>query len=106
MAVLRSGSQPPDLVLLDLNLPKKSGRQVLTEIKADPVLRRIPVIVLTTSAAEEDVVHAYSNYVNAYVRKPLGFAELVDAMRAIENFWVGVVTLPPRLPGGVSPSTG
>ncbi len=62
--------------------------------------------MLTTSAAEEDVVHAYSNYVNAYVRKPLGFAELVDAMRAIENFWVGVVTLPPRLPGGVSPSTG
>jgi chemotaxis family two-component system response regulator Rcp1 len=97
MAALRSGDKHPDLVLLDLNLPKKDGRQVLAEIKTDPELRMIPVIVLTTSAAEEDVIHAYSNYVNAYVRKPVGFAELVDAMRRIEDFWVGVVTLPPRL---------
>ncbi len=96
MALLRGSDHHPDLVLLDLNLPKKDGRKVLAEIKADPDLRRIPVIVLTNSAAEEDIVHAYSNYVNAYVRKPVGFAELVDAMRKIEDFWFGVVTLPAR----------
>ena len=86
----------PDLVFLDLNLPKKDGRQVLTEIKADPSLRRIPVIVLTTSAAEQDVLDAYDEHVNAYVRKPLGFAALVDVFRSIEDFWLGSVLLPPR----------
>lgn len=97
MEVLRDPARPrPDIVLLDLNLPRKDGRQVLAEMKAEPVLRRVPVIVLTTSAAETDVLHAYDNYVNAYVRKPLGFSELVDALRSIEDFWVGVVTLPTR----------
>ncbi|MDX6448893.1 MAG: hypothetical protein QOD08_1356 [Gaiellaceae bacterium] len=88
----------PDLVFLDLNLPKKDGRQVLTEIKADPSLRRIPVIVLTTSAAEQDVLDAYDEHVNAYVRKPLGFAALLDVFRSIEDFWLGSVLLPPRKP--------
>ena len=93
----RPDAERPDIVLLDLNLPRKNGGQVLEEIKADPRMRQLPVIVLTTSAAEEDVTHAYDNYVNAYVRKPVGFAELVDAMRSVEDFWFGIVTLPPRV---------
>jgi two-component system, chemotaxis family, response regulator Rcp1 len=86
----------PDLVLLDLNLPKKDGRQVLAELKADPRLRRIPVIVLTTSAAERDVLHAYDTHVNAYVRKPVGYAALLDVVRSIQAFWIGAALLPPR----------
>jgi CheY-like chemotaxis protein len=86
----------PDLVLLDLNLPKKDGRQVLVELKADPKLRRIPVIVLTTSAAERDVLHAYDTYVNAYVRKPVGYAALLEVARSIKAFWIGAALLPPR----------
>lgn len=97
----------PDLVLLDLNLPKKDGRQVLAEIKADPNLRRIPVIVLTTSAADQDVAQAYDRHANAYVRKPVGYTALLDVVRSIEHFWVGAVQLPPREPaealiGGVA----
>jgi chemotaxis family two-component system response regulator Rcp1 len=93
----RFGDAPvPDLVLLDLNLPKKDGRQVLAEIKADPVLRRIPVIVLTTSAAAPDVLHAYDTYVNAYIRKPVGYTALLDVVRSIQDFWIGAVLLPPR----------
>jgi CheY-like chemotaxis protein len=97
----------PDLVLLDLNLPKKDGRQVLAEIKADPSLRRIPVIVLTTSAADQDVAQAYDRHANAYVRKPVGYTPLLDVVRSIEHFWVGAVQLPPREPaealiGGVA----
>jgi CheY-like chemotaxis protein len=88
----------PDLVLLDLNLPKKDGRQILTEIKSDPELRRIPVIVLTTSAAERDVLHAYDTHVNAYVRKPVGYTGLLDVVRAIQDFWMGAALLPPREP--------
>jgi chemotaxis family two-component system response regulator Rcp1 len=86
----------PDLVLLDLNLPKKDGRQVLAEIKAHPDLRRIPVIVLTTSASARDVQRAYDDHANAYVRKPLGYAALLDVVRSIEDFWIGHVLLPPR----------
>ena len=86
----------PDLVLLDLNLPKKDGRQVLVELKADPRLRRIPVIVLTTSAAAPDVLHAYDTHVNAYVRKPVGYAALLDVVRSIQAFWIGSALLPPR----------
>ena len=97
----------PDLILLDLNLPKKDGRQVLAEIKADPSLRRIPVIVLTTSAADQDVAQAYDRHANAYVRKPVGYTALLDVVRSIEHFWVGAVQLPPREPaealiGGVA----
>jgi chemotaxis family two-component system response regulator Rcp1 len=84
----------PDIVLLDLNLPKKHGRQVLDEIKADPILRRIPVIVLTTSAAATDVLHAYDAHVNAYVRKPVGYTALLDVVRSITDFWFNVVLLP------------
>jgi two-component system, chemotaxis family, response regulator Rcp1 len=86
----------PDLVLLDLNLPKKDGREVLAEIKQDPELRRIPVIVLTTSAAERDLRDAYGHHANAYVRKPVGFTGLMEVAKAIESFWIGVVSLPPR----------
>jgi CheY-like chemotaxis protein len=88
----------PDLVLLDLNLPKKDGRRVLVDIKADPKLRRIPVIVLTTSAAERDVLHAYDQHVNAYVRKPVGYVALLEVVRAIQEFWIGAALLPPREP--------
>jgi CheY-like chemotaxis protein len=88
----------PDLVLLDLNLPKKDGREVLAEIKSDPKLCRIPVIVLTTSAAEHDVLHAYDKHVNAYIRKPVGFTALLDVFRTIEDFWIGPVLLPPSDP--------
>jgi CheY-like chemotaxis protein len=84
----------PDLVLLDLNLPKKDGRQVLAEIKADPVLRSIPVIVLTTSAAAPDVRYAYDAHVNAYIRKPVGYTALLDVVRSIKDFWLRVVLLP------------
>jgi len=88
----------PGLVLLDLNLPKKDGRQVLAEIKADPELRRIPVIVLTTSASAQDIFHAYDKHANAYVRKPVGYAALLEVARSLEDFWLGAVLLPPREP--------
>ena len=78
------------------HLPKKDGRRVLVDIKADPKLRRIPVIVLTTSAAERDVLNAYDLHVNAYVRKPVGYLALLDVVRAIQEFWIGAVLLPPR----------
>jgi CheY-like chemotaxis protein len=84
----------PDLVLLDLNLPKKDGRQVLVEVKGDRTLRRIPVIVLTTSAAHRDVLHAYDTHANAYVRKPVGYVALLDVVRSIQDFWVGAALLP------------
>jgi two-component system, chemotaxis family, response regulator Rcp1 len=85
----------PDLVLLDLNLPRKDGREVLTEIKGDPDLRRIPVIVLTTSSSDRDVLGAYDAHVNAYLRKPVNFEQLVEVVHVIDDFWFGVVTLPP-----------
>lgn len=98
MTYLRPNGAPgfrrPDLVLLDLNLPGKDGREVLDEIKSDPDLRRIPVVVLTTSAEERDVHRAYDSHVNAYVTKPLKFSEFVDAVRAIESFWLGIVKYP------------
>ena len=84
----------PDLVLLDLNMPRKDGREVLREVKTDPNLRRIPVVVLTTSGEDQDVLRAYDEHVNAYVRKPLGFDAMVKVARQIEGFWVGIVRLP------------
>jgi CheY-like chemotaxis protein len=84
----------PDLILLDLNLPRKSGREVLAEIKADPALKTIPVVVLTTSRAEEDVWKAYDLHANCYVVKPLDFATFVQAVQSIRHFWLSVVTLP------------
>ena len=86
----------PDLVLLDLNLPRRNGREVLSDIKGDPVLRRIPVVILTTSDAEEDVIAAYDLHANAYVRKPVDFEQFVSAVRAIDDFFITVVRLPPR----------
>jgi CheY-like chemotaxis protein len=89
-------SPRPDLILLDLNLPRKSGQEVLAELKADEDLKSIPVVILTTSKAEEDVVKTYGLHANCYVTKPVGFTSFVDVVHAIERFWFGVVTLPPR----------
>lgn len=86
----------PDLILLDLNLPKKNGRAVLEEIKQDPDLRRIPVVIVTSSTAEEDVVRSYDLHANCYVTKPLELSNFVDVVKAIEDFWVGIVKLPPK----------
>jgi CheY-like chemotaxis protein len=91
-----SGVATPDLVLLDLNLPRRNGREVLLEIKGDPDLRRVPVVILTTSEADEDVAAAYDLHANAYVRKPVDFEQFVTAVRAIDDFFITVVRLPPR----------
>jgi chemotaxis family two-component system response regulator Rcp1 len=96
LAALRApGAALPALVLLDLNLPRKSGLEVLAEIKADPVLRSVPVVVLTTSRAESDVVRAYELHANAYVAKPLGLAGLSETLGAFAAFWLRTATLPP-----------
>jgi two-component system, chemotaxis family, response regulator Rcp1 len=84
----------PDLILLDLNLPRKDGRQVLQEIKTDESLRRIPVVVLTTSKNEEDVLRAYDLHANCYITKPVDFNRFMDVVKSIENFWLTVVRLP------------
>lgn len=84
----------PDLILLDLNLPRKDGREVLQEIKSDEALRRIPVIVLTTSEHHEDIERAYTLHANSYVRKPVDFDQFARIIRAVESFWFEVVTLP------------
>ena len=86
----------PDLVLLDIGLPKKNGLEVLAEIKADPELRHIPVIILTTSAAEEDIFKSYDLHANSYIIKPVHLSELFEVMKTIEDFWFGIVKLPPR----------
>lgn len=86
----------PDLVLLDLNLPRKNGIEVLTEVKSDPVLKSIPVIVLTTSSAEEDILRSYEHHANSYVVKPVGFDDFIQAVHSIKHFWFSVVTLPPE----------
>ncbi|HEX7974475.1 MAG TPA: response regulator [Anaerolineales bacterium] len=85
----------PGLILLDLNLPKKDGREALTEIKSDPNLRRIPVIVLTTSRAEEDILRTYDLGVSGYITKPISLNDLVKVMQAIGNYWLEIVELPP-----------
>jgi CheY-like chemotaxis protein len=84
----------PDLILLDLNLPRKDGREVLAEIKGDDVLRTIPVVVLTTSQAEEDVLRSYELHANAYVTKPVDFERFIEVVRQIDDFFVTVVKLP------------
>jgi CheY-like chemotaxis protein len=86
----------PDLILLDLNLPRKNGREVLAEIKSDPTLKSIPVAVLTTSHSEKDVLQAYDQHANCYIVKPVGFDNFVEAMKTIRQFWFSVVTLPPE----------
>jgi chemotaxis family two-component system response regulator Rcp1 len=84
----------PDLILLDLNLPRKNGREVLEEIKADDDLKRIPVIVMTTSKAEQDIYKAYNLNANCYVTKPVDLDEFLNVVRSIEDFWLTIVTLP------------
>lgn len=84
----------PDLVLLDLNLPKKSGREVLQEIKSDPQLKFIPVVVLTSSKAEEDIVKSYNLHANCYITKPVDFDQFMEVVKSIEDFWLTVVKLP------------
>ncbi len=84
----------PDLILLDLNLPKKDGREVLTEIKKDEALKRIPVVVLTTSRAEEDIIRTYDCHANCYITKPVDFDQFINVIKSIENFWLSVVKLP------------
>jgi CheY-like chemotaxis protein len=101
MAFLRqegeyAGRPRPDLVLLDLNLPRMDGRQVLQAIKSDPDLSSIPVVVLTTSEAEDDVLRSYSLHANAYVTKPVDFERFIDVVRQIDDFFVTVVRLPSR----------
>jgi CheY-like chemotaxis protein len=86
----------PDLILLDLNLPKKNGREVLAEIKSDVKLKTIPVVILTTSQAEEDVLRAYALHANCYISKPVDFAQFTNIVRTIEEFWLTIVTLPPK----------
>ena len=85
----------PDLILLDLNMPRKNGQEVLAEIKADDRLKHIPVVILTTSKAEEDVVKAYGLHANCYVIKPVDFDVFAEVVRSIQQFWFSVVTLPP-----------
>jgi two-component system, chemotaxis family, response regulator Rcp1 len=85
----------PDLILLDLNLPRKDGREVLAEIKADPDLRRIPVVVLTTSRAEMDIVRSYNLHANCYVVKPVDLDQFIGIIQSIESFWLTAVMLPP-----------
>ncbi len=84
----------PDLILLDLNLPKKSGREVLEEIKLDPSLSTIPVVILTTSAAEEDILRSYQLHANCYITKPVDLDQFLRVVRTIDNFWLAIVKLP------------
>jgi chemotaxis family two-component system response regulator Rcp1 len=86
----------PDLILLDLNLPKKDGREVLAEIKNDPDIRRIPVVIVTSSKAEEDIVKSYDLHANCYIAKPVDLDKFIEVVKAIENFWVSIVKLPPK----------
>ena len=99
MAFLRrrgaySDAPRPDLILLDLNLPRKDGREVLAELKQDPRLRTIPVVVLTTSRAEQDVLRSYELHANCYITKPVDFQQFLGVVKSIEQFWLTVVTLP------------
>jgi len=87
-------AETPDIILLDLNLPKKDGREVLAEIKNDPELKRIPVIILTTSSAQQDILNTYSNHANCYIMKPVDFSQFITVIRTIEDFWLSIVKLP------------
>jgi len=89
-----SSAQLPGMILLDLNMPKKDGREVLQEIKSNPDFRKIPVIVMTTSSAEIDVAHSYDLGVNSFIQKPDRFPELVETLRVVFNYWLGTVKLP------------
>ena len=86
----------PDLILLDLNLPKKDGREVLAEIKRDEWLKTIPLVVFTTSQMEQDIADCYGLHANCYIKKPIGIKDYMDAVRSIESFWLNLVKLPPK----------
>ena len=92
-----AGVPVPDLILLDLNLPRKDGREVLEEIKEDDELKLVPVVVLTTSEAERDLVRSYDLHANAYVVKPLDLDRFIEVVQAIEDFWFAIVKLPPKV---------
>jgi CheY-like chemotaxis protein len=85
----------PDLILLDLNLPKKNGREVLAEIKTDPNLRRIPVVILTVSKADEDIIKSYDLHANCYIIKPVNLDRFIKVVKSVEDFWLTIVKLPP-----------
>jgi len=87
----------PDIILLDLNLPKKDGREVLAEVKADDSIRHIPVVILTTSDAEQDVLKSYLLNANCYITKPVDFEQFIRVVRSVEDFWLSIVKLPPRV---------
>src|SRR5579862_5847901 len=102
MAFLRregayAGVNRPDLVLLDLNLPRKSGREVPAEIKTDPALRMIPVVILTTSSDEQDIVRSYEHHANCYITKPVDLDQFLTVVNSIEDFWLSIVKLPPQV---------
>jgi two-component system, chemotaxis family, response regulator Rcp1 len=86
----------PDLIILDLNLPRKDGREVLAEIKCDPLLKQIPVVIMTISQAEEDILKSYNLHANCYVTKPIDLNQFSKVIRSIENFWFSIVKLPPK----------
>ncbi|HEY6900376.1 MAG TPA: response regulator [Puia sp.] len=88
------GMETPDLILLDINLPKMDGTEVLSIIKNDPELKRIPVIMLTTSSAEKDILASYDNHANCYITKPVDLDRFMDVVRTIEDFWISIVKLP------------
>jgi CheY-like chemotaxis protein len=94
----------PDLILLDLNLPRKNGREVLAEIKNDKEFKTIPVVVLTTSHSEKDVIQSYDQHANCYIVKPVGFDNFVEALKTIRQFWFSVVTLPSEVAHGKDPT--
>ena len=89
-----AGAPRPDIILLDLNLPKKDGREVLADIKADPDLKHIPVVVLTTSSAEQDIFRSYDLHANCYITKPVDLDQFIRVMKSIEDFWLTIVKLP------------
>jgi CheY-like chemotaxis protein len=90
-----SDAPHPDLILLDLNLPKKDGREVLKEIKADPRLKRIPVVILTISSTEEDILKTYNLHANCFITKPVDLNQFIHVIKSIEDFWLEIVKLPP-----------
>jgi CheY-like chemotaxis protein len=91
-----AGAIRPDIILLDLNLPKKDGHEVLADVKSDPDLRRIPVVILTTSKAEEDVLQSYNLHANCFITKPVDLDQFINVVQAVEDFWFTIVKLPPE----------
>jgi chemotaxis family two-component system response regulator Rcp1 len=96
LAMLDSGEELPDLILLDINLPKLNGLEVLTAVKTDPRLRTIPVIMLSTSDEQNDILTSYNNYANCFITKPVDFNRFIEVVRTIEAFWISIVKLPKK----------